>query len=63
MIKGVPGVEINTHVGDERTDHNEAGIIATAGKAVNAIPAVCAAPPGLMHRSDLPVAQAHGLMP
>ncbi|MDT3443922.1 hypothetical protein [Pseudofrankia sp. BMG5.37] len=62
VIKGVPGVEINTHVGDERTDHNEAGVIATAAKAVNAIPAVCAAPPGPTHLSDLPVAQAHGLM-
>ncbi|KPM54743.1 dihydrodipicolinate reductase [Frankia sp. CcI49] len=63
VVRGVPGVEINTHVGDESTDHNMAGVIATAAKAVNAIPAVCAAPPGLTHLSDLPVAQAHGLMP
>ncbi|MBL7500876.1 dihydrodipicolinate reductase [Frankia sp. CNm7] len=63
VIKGVPGVEINTHVGDEYTDHNEAGVIATAAKAVNAIPAVCAAPPGLTHLSALPVAQVQGLMP
>ena len=38
-------------------DHNIAGVIATAAKAVNAIPAVCAAPPGLLSLRDLPVAQ------
>ncbi|MBL7486908.1 dihydrodipicolinate reductase [Frankia sp. AgB1.9] len=62
VIKGVPGVEINTHVGGGSIDHNEAGVVATAAKAVNAIPAVCAAPPGLTHLSELPVAQAYGLM-
>jgi hypothetical protein len=62
VVSGVPGIEINTHVGDERTDHNEAGVIATAAKAVNAIPVVCAAPPGLTSLRDLPVSQVRGLM-
>jgi len=62
VIDGIPGVEINTHVGNDYTDHNEAGVIATAAKAVNAIAAVCAAPPGLISLRDLPVSQVRGLM-
>jgi hypothetical protein len=62
VVAGRPGVEINTHVGLGGTDHNEAGVIATAMKAVNAIPVVCAAPPGLVSLRDLPVSQVHGLM-
>ena len=38
------------------------GVIATAAKAVNAIAAVCAAPPGLTSLRDLPVSQVRGLM-
>jgi hypothetical protein len=64
IIKGSPGVEVNVHVGGpavsaggDGVDHNIAGVIATAAKAVNAIPAVCAAPPGLLSLRDLPVAQ------
>ena len=41
--RGNPGVEINTHVGLDGRDHNEAGVIATAAKAINAI-ARCAQP-------------------
>jgi hypothetical protein len=62
IVSGRPGVEINAHVGLNGTDHNEAGVISTAMKAVNAIPAVCAAPAGLISLRDLPVAQAHGIM-
>ena len=62
VVAGRPGVEINTHVGLDGTDHNEAGVIATAMKAVNAIPVVCAAPPGLVSLRDLPISQVHGLM-
>jgi hypothetical protein len=63
VVRGVPGIEINTHVGNEHTDHNEAGVIATAAKAVNAIAAVCAATTGLTSLRDLPVSQVQGLMP
>jgi hypothetical protein len=61
-VSGRPGVEINTHVGLQGTDHNEAGVIATAMKAVNAIPVVCAAPTGIVSLRDLPVSQVRGLM-
>jgi hypothetical protein len=62
VVKGSPGIEINTHVGNDQTDHNEAGVIATAAKVVNAIAAVCAAPPGLTSLRDLPVSQVRGIM-
>jgi hypothetical protein len=62
IVSGRPGVEINTHVGLHGIDHNEAGVIATAMKAVNAIPVVCAAPPGLVSLRDLPISQVRGLM-
>jgi hypothetical protein len=41
-------------------DHNEAGIIGTAMRMVNAIPAVCAADPGLVSPLDLPLFTALG---
>jgi 2,4-diaminopentanoate dehydrogenase len=62
VVTGNPGVEINTHVGGGGLDHNVAGVVATAAKAVNAIPAVCAAAPGLVSVCDLPLAQARGLL-
>jgi hypothetical protein len=62
VVSGIPGIEINTHVGSATIDHNEAGVIATAAKAINAIEAVCVAPPGLVSLVDLPVGQARGLL-
>jgi hypothetical protein len=61
-VTGSPGVVVNVHVGGEGVDHNIAGVIATAAKAVNAIPIVCAAAPGLVSLRDLPVAQVAGLL-
>ena len=43
-------------------DHNEAGVIATAAKAVNAIEVVCEARPGLITLRDLPISQVRNLM-
>jgi hypothetical protein len=62
VVTGRPGVEINAHVGSGAIDQNEGGVMATAAKVVNAITAVCAAPPGLTSLRDLPIAQVHGLM-
>jgi hypothetical protein len=61
-VNGSPGVVVNLHVGAEGVDHNIAGVIATAAKAVNAISVVCAAAPGLVSLRDLPVAQVAGLL-
>ena len=62
VVTGRPGVELNAHVGSGDIDQNEGGVIATAAKVVNAIAAVCAAPPGMPSLRDLPIAQVHGLM-
>ncbi|MFN8027437.1 MAG: dihydrodipicolinate reductase [Acidimicrobiia bacterium] len=62
VVQGEPGVEVNTHVGRPGLDHNVAGCIATAARVVNAIPAVCAAAPGLISTRDLPISLVRGLM-
>ena len=62
VITGRPGVEINAHVGLDGVDHNEGGVIATAARVVNAVPAVQRARPGLLALRDLPAAQAEGLL-
>ena len=38
------------------------GVIGTAGRIVNAIPAVCAARPGVLSALDLPPVTGAGLM-
>jgi hypothetical protein len=62
VVRGDPGIEINTHLGLAGIDHNQAGVISTAARAVNAIDAVCAAPPGLLGAQDLPAAYARSVM-
>ena len=43
-------------------DHNTAGLKATAMRLVNAVPAVVAAPPGLVTALDLPLITGRGLV-
>ena len=62
VVEGSPGVEINAHLGRHGVDHNEAGVIATAARAVNAVEAVCQAPSGLLSARDLPASLARNLM-
>lgn len=40
-------------------EHARAASVATAMQAVNAIPAVCAAAPGLATMADLPLVRSH----
>ena len=42
-------------------DHNHAGLVATAARVVNAIPAVVAAAPGIRTTLDLPLITGKGL--
>lgn len=62
VVRGNPGIEINTHLGLDGVDHNQGGVIATAARAVNAIDAACDAPPGLLAAKDLPAGHAHTVM-
>jgi hypothetical protein len=59
-VSGVPSYTCEIEPGSGHGDHTEAGIIGTAARMVNAIPAVCAAPPGLVTPLDLPLFTAPG---
>ncbi len=48
-------------VGDDG-DHNTGGLVATGMRVLNAIPAVVAAPPGLLTPLDLPLITGRGLL-
>jgi hypothetical protein len=63
IVTGSPGIEINTHVGGVGVDHNEAGVVATAARAINAIEATCVAPTGVLAAHDLrPTDHLRGVM-
>jgi 2,4-diaminopentanoate dehydrogenase len=42
-------------------DHNTGGLVGTAARIINAIPAVCDAPVGLLSVLDLPLVTGEGL--
>lgn len=62
-VCGSPNVVQETVFADEHTgDGNAAGCLATGMRAVNAIPAVCDAPPGILSTLDLPLIAGRGGM-
>ncbi len=61
-ITGEPMMQVDfTHHG-EHGDHNVSGMITTAQRIVNAVPAVVAAEPGLVRAIDLPLVTGRGLV-
>lgn len=61
-VTGEPHLRLElTHHG-ERGDHNVSGMIVTAQRLVNAVPAVVAARPGLVTPLDLPLVTGRGLV-
>ena len=56
VIEGEPRVVTDVQYIGSDGDHNTGGLIATAMRLVNAIPAVCEAPPGLLSVFDIPLA-------
>jgi len=61
-ITGEPCLKVEfTHHG-EHGDHNVSGMIITAQRLVNAVPAVVAAQPGLVTALDLPLVTGRGLV-
>jgi 2,4-diaminopentanoate dehydrogenase len=60
-IVGEPSYRIDICPTSENGDHNHAAIVAAAGRIVNAIPAVIAAPAGIRTTLDLPLVTGHGL--
>lgn len=61
IVTGSPNYTCDLEMIGEDGDHNTAGLVGTAGRLVNAIPAVCAAPPGLVSVLDLPLVTGWGL--
>ena len=57
IIDGEPRVVTDVQYIGSDGDHNTGGLIATAMRLVNAVPAVCEAAPGLMSVFDVPLAQ------
>jgi 4-hydroxy-tetrahydrodipicolinate reductase len=62
VVKGSPSLTCELTLEGEDGDHNTGGLVATAMRLLNAIPAVCAAPPGLLSALDLPLVTAKHLM-
>ncbi|HZP39972.1 MAG TPA: diacylglycerol kinase [Candidatus Binatia bacterium] len=61
LIKGVPAIRCELEFEDEHGDHAVGGVVLTATRIVNAIPAVCRAAPGLLSALDLPLITGRGL--
>jgi hypothetical protein len=62
IIEGVPRMVCRLDMEDEHGDHAVGGVVLTATRIVNAIPAVCAALPGPLSTLDLPLITGKGLM-
>ncbi|ORX20323.1 dihydrodipicolinate reductase [Mycobacterium xenopi] len=60
-IDGSPSMRCELELADDH-DHDLGARIAGASRMVNAIPAVCAAPPGLLSAQDLPLITGTGLV-
>ncbi len=62
VIEGSPNItQETTFRGARDRDANSGGCLATGMRALNAIPAVCAAPPGLLSTLDVPFTPGRGL--
>lgn len=61
VVEGSPRYVLELQMEGDDGDHNTAGIVGTAARVVNAIPAVCAAPAGLLSALDLPLVTGTGL--
>jgi hypothetical protein len=60
-IVGEPSYKVDICPTSDSGDHNHAAIVAAAGRIVNAIPAVVAAPAGIRTTLDLPLVTGAGL--
>ena len=61
-LRGEPNYTVDLQLVGSDGDHNTAGLKATAMRLVNAVPAVIAAPPGLLTALDLPLVTGRGLV-
>lgn len=61
-ITGEPSYTLDLCQSSPNGDHNRAGLVATAARIVNAIPAVVGAKPGIRTTLDLPLITGNGLV-
>ncbi|MDH6199307.1 hypothetical protein M2272_005977 [Mycobacterium frederiksbergense] len=61
VVTGEPSYTLDLCLSSPNGDHNHAGLVATAARVVNAIPAVVAAAPGIRTTLDLPLITGRGL--
>jgi 4-hydroxy-tetrahydrodipicolinate reductase len=62
QIEGSPSLICYLGIKGYDGDHNTGGVTATAMRVINAMPAVCAAKPGMLSTLDLPLVTARHLM-
>ena len=62
VVEGEPTIQCDISFSGEDGDHNTGGLIVTATKLINAVPAVVAAPPGMLSVLDLPLVTGRGLV-
>lgn len=60
-LTGEPSYALDLCLSSPNGDHNHAGLVATAARVVNAIPAVIAADPGIVAALELPAITGKGL--
>jgi 2,4-diaminopentanoate dehydrogenase len=60
-VTGEPSYALDLCLSSRKGDHNHAGLVATAARVVNAIPAVIDAAPGITTTLDLPLITGKGL--
>jgi 2,4-diaminopentanoate dehydrogenase len=61
-VTGEPMMRLDLSHHGEHGDHNVSGMITTAMRLVNSVPAVVAAAPGLVSALDLPMVTGRGLV-
>lgn len=62
LLDGDPNIKVELEFAGEGGDHNAGGLLMTAMRVLNSVPAVCNAPPGLLSALDLPLVTGTGLM-
>jgi hypothetical protein len=62
VVTGNPSYTCDVQMMGDDGDHNTGGLVGTAGRIVNAIPAVCEARAGLLSVLDLPLVTGRGLL-
>ncbi len=62
IVTGNPSYTLDVQMMGDDGDPNTGGLVGTAARLVNAIPAVCAADAGLLSVLDLPLIPGRGLL-